>query len=347
LAIGVIAAWSSSASAQILDRVLGRDSRTRVEERPVERQYVSPTYRDWDDDDERHLRYYRGGTEARGGTQYRGEAEFRGGERTSTRTVSHARRGSTLIGSTVRLDSGQTLGRIDDIVISESGCVDFMVVSVSGLRGLSGQLAVLPFAIGEADFSRRVVYVDWVEEDLRRAPIFFSSSRWPDFTDTEWTGEVFAYFEVDSHDMHRGRAYREPRESDGGRFDDRPARSRDSRDRDYDRDSDERSYRSRDSSDRSTRERDSYDREQDRSRSDTRSRSREMRDEDEDQRSDQSSRANESRDRSSDRDRSTRTRDDDRDSSDRSKTDKSEDDEKSESKSSDRQPNSKKNDLPD
>jgi hypothetical protein len=352
LACGLVAASASTASAQILDRVFGgnRDSGTRAEGQTIDRNYGHQDDRgDYRSGDGRTYRggidnrsgtpyrgdaEYRGGTESRTGTQYRGKAEYRSGDRIQTRTVSQARRGTTLIGSTVRIEGGQSLGRVDDIVIGESGCVDFMVVSVSGLRGMTGKLAVLPFAAGEADFARRTVYVDWAEADLRRAPIFFSSSRWPDFTDTSWSGDVFAYFDLDSHDSHRGRAYGESRDSDRdmrgserGRFDDRSSRDRDSRDGEFDRDSDNRSSRGQDSrtrqgSDRSS-ERDSGDRDQNRSRSDSRSRTQSDSDDDSDQSSDRSSRSGQSRDRSSDRDRSNGSQDPDRDSSNRSRNNES------------------------
>jgi hypothetical protein len=296
LASSIVVVLSSVADAQILDRVFGGGGqvRTRVDDQSIERNYQGERIDDYRD---REGRTYRSGTEIRSSTQpYAGDTVYRSGERIQTRTASNVRRGTTLIGSTVRLENGHTLGRVDDIVLSEDGYVEFIVVSVSGLRGMSGRLAVLPFAVGQADFGRRTVYVDWSEEDLRRAPIFFSSSRWPDFTDTTWTEDVFAYFEIS--DSQHGRAYRGERER--SRFDEQSG-GRDSRDRDFDRESDDRSGRARDDYDRSSRTRDSYDREQGRTRSDSRSRDRDMSQED-----DQSDRS--SRDRRS-------TRDSDRDSS--------------------------------
>jgi hypothetical protein len=247
MALALVTVSASSTDAQILDRLRGRDSRTWTEEQPVERQYY---YGDSQD------RAYRG-SEFRSGTEYRTE------DGRTIRSAPRARRATTLLGSTVRIEGGRNLGRIEDIVISESGCVEFMVVSVSGLRGMMGKYAAIPFTIGAPDFTRRVVEINWSEDDLRRAPIFFSSNAWPDFRDRNWAADVFAYFDVDSSDQV-GRAYREPRDEDRSRsrdYGDRDQeydrsnreRSRDremnrdrSRTRDHDYESEDQSYRRRD-----------------------------------------------------------------------------------------------------
>src|SRR5262245_35426476 len=183
IALLLASAFRLPAHGQIIDRVLGRDGRTRVEEYPIERSYAVPSQGD------RYESRDREGRVTRGTVEYRTDTGTYG-ERSQVRHM--ARRGSLLIGSTVRLEGGRTLGRVEDIVIGESGSVDFIVVSVSGLRGLTGRFAVLPYGVGDTDFSRRVVTVNWREDDLRRAPIFFSSTAWPDFSDSHWTTDVFA-----------------------------------------------------------------------------------------------------------------------------------------------------------
>jgi hypothetical protein len=312
-ATAVVLLSSTVANAQILDRLRGRETRTRGEESPIERNYVPPNQGDRAE--------YRDSE----GRVIRGEAEYRSGDRTQTRNVSRARRGTMLIGSTVRFEGNRTLGRVDDIVIGESGCVEYMVVSVSGLRGMSGRMAVVPYSVGELDFSRRTVYVDWGEEDLRRAPIFFTAGSWPDFEDSRWSGEVTAYFEHDSRGNRSSRGEIDSRDSDRGRYDERPSR-RDTRDRVDGRD-ENRSYRESDSRSR-----------EDRNRSDVRSHSY---DEDRDEHSDRANSNNGNRDRS-DRDRSTRTRESDRDSSNRTKNQDSNSDDDSDYKSSNRKSNSDK-----
>ena len=54
-------------------------------------------------------------------------------------------RASKVIGSSVVNDAGETVGRVDDIIIGEDGKAPFVVLAVGGFLGIGDKLVVLPY----------------------------------------------------------------------------------------------------------------------------------------------------------------------------------------------------------
>jgi hypothetical protein len=142
-------------------------------------------------------------------------------------------RSSTLIGTQVKLSDGQVVGRLEDIVISDTGTVDYMLVSFTGSE-FGGRLAAIPWTAGRMDFRTRAVTLDVDRAKLRQAPIFFSRGRsFPNFYDAQWAANVYGFFGIESDiDRRIERAYSSPdrRESrEGERAEQRNTPSRDER----------------------------------------------------------------------------------------------------------------------
>src|SRR3990170_4747554 len=53
-------------------------------------------------------------------------------------------RASKVIGSSVVNDAGDTVGRVDDVIIGEDGKAPFVVLAVGGFLGIGDKLVVLP-----------------------------------------------------------------------------------------------------------------------------------------------------------------------------------------------------------
>ncbi len=54
-------------------------------------------------------------------------------------------RASKVIGSSVVNEAGDTVGKVDDIIIGEDGKAPFVVLSVGGFLGIGDKLVVLPY----------------------------------------------------------------------------------------------------------------------------------------------------------------------------------------------------------
>jgi len=59
--------------------------------------------------------------------------------------LAHAYRGSKVIGATVKNNAGETIGKVDDIIIRPDDRVLFAVLSVGGFLGIGDKLVVVPY----------------------------------------------------------------------------------------------------------------------------------------------------------------------------------------------------------
>ncbi len=61
-------------------------------------------------------------------------------------TVATGYRATKLIGASVSNDAGDTIGKVDDLIVSPDGTTPFAVLSVGGFLGLGERLVVVPYA---------------------------------------------------------------------------------------------------------------------------------------------------------------------------------------------------------
>jgi PRC-barrel domain len=105
---------------------------------------------------------------------------------TSTTTTIH--KGSVLTGATVVVQDGATIGRVEDFVISDGGCIDYVVVSYDG------KFVLVPW--GAATWSAdRTVRVNVTREKFREVPTF-TRDQWPNLQDTQYVQRVRTVFGV-------------------------------------------------------------------------------------------------------------------------------------------------------
>src|SRR4051812_4022892 len=84
-----------------------------------------------------------------------GQVQERTDVRTDTRTgTTEIRRATTVIGSGVRLAGGATWGKIEDIVLNENGCVDYVVLANEN------RFVLVPWAATRVDFAQHFVTID-------------------------------------------------------------------------------------------------------------------------------------------------------------------------------------------
>lgn len=106
-----------------------------------------------------------------------------------TRSPSQVGKVSTVIGASVQLKAGGAFGKIDDIIIDDQGCIDFVIVV------FEDKLFAIPFSITRVDFAKRVVTLDTERELLLRAASF-TRTKFPDLSaDSEFGRKVLSHFQ--------------------------------------------------------------------------------------------------------------------------------------------------------
>src|SRR5215475_4656761 len=80
-------------------------------------------------------------------------------------------RASKVIGSSVYNDAGDTVGKVDDVIIGEGGKSPFVVLSVGGFLGIGDKLVVLPYEQLKT-MDRKIVMPGATKEALKDLPTF-------------------------------------------------------------------------------------------------------------------------------------------------------------------------------
>ena len=86
-------------------------------------------------------------------------------------SVATGYRGTKIIGSSVTNDADETIGRIDDLIISADGKAPFAVLAVGGFLGHGNRLVVVPYS--SLQFAEnKIVLPGGTKDDLRTLPEF-------------------------------------------------------------------------------------------------------------------------------------------------------------------------------
>jgi hypothetical protein len=63
---------------------------------------------------------------------------------TETELVTTGWRGSKLISADVRNDKGESIGKVDDVIVAPNGSLSVVVIEVGGFLGIGGHLVAIP-----------------------------------------------------------------------------------------------------------------------------------------------------------------------------------------------------------
>lgn len=85
--------------------------------------------------------------------------------------VSTGYRASKVIGSSVVNDAGDTVGKVDEIIVGPDGKAPFVVVSVGGFLGLGDKLVALPYEQMRTD-GKKIVLPGATKDSLKALPEF-------------------------------------------------------------------------------------------------------------------------------------------------------------------------------
>ena len=99
------------------------------------------------------------------------------------------RRTSSVIGATVALQNNVSAGKVEDLVINDNGCIEYMVVLNED------RYVLVPWTATTVDFGRRTVAVEIGREKFRDVPTF-TRERWPDLSDRTYVEKLHTYYGV-------------------------------------------------------------------------------------------------------------------------------------------------------
>jgi len=89
--------------------------------------------------------------------------------------VSTGYRASKMLGSAVVNEAGDTVGKIDEIIVGPDGKAPFVVLSVGGFLGVGDRLVALPYEQMRTD-GKKIVLPGATKDSLKSLPEFKYSS---------------------------------------------------------------------------------------------------------------------------------------------------------------------------
>lgn len=106
---------------------------------------------------------------------------------------------STMIGDDVRNPQGDSLGKIEEIMIdAHTGNVAYAVLSFGGIMGIGDKLFAIPWGALRLDADEHEFVLDVDKKRLERAP-GFDKDNWPRTPDRTFIDEVHSYYEVEPY----------------------------------------------------------------------------------------------------------------------------------------------------
>ena len=85
--------------------------------------------------------------------------------------ISTGYRASKVIGSSVVNEAGDTVGKVDEIIVGPDGKAPFVVLSVGGFLGMGDRLVALPYEQMKTD-GKKIVLPGATKDSLKALPEF-------------------------------------------------------------------------------------------------------------------------------------------------------------------------------
>lgn len=103
-------------------------------------------------------------------------------------TTNEVRRLSQVIGGGVRIAKGVSVGKIEDVVLNDHGCIDYVVVVYRD------RYVAIPWTVATVDYGQRIVTVDITEQRFAEVPTF-TRTEFSVLNKSEFTQKVHSAFE--------------------------------------------------------------------------------------------------------------------------------------------------------
>ena len=89
--------------------------------------------------------------------------------------VSNGHRASKIVGSSIINANNETIGKVDDVIVSDAGEVPYAVISVGGFLGIGDKLVVVPFEV--LQFGEKTMLPGATKDELKALPEFKYASK--------------------------------------------------------------------------------------------------------------------------------------------------------------------------
>jgi hypothetical protein len=121
--------------------------------------------------------------------------EFFQAEADDNDRIAGMHRAGELMGQTVVSQQGNEIGTIDELVISENGQVEYIVLSRGGTLGIGGVLVPVPWEAANLQWDQEndQLRADITEQQLEGAPTF-DGDNWAQITAPDYEQQVHSYF---------------------------------------------------------------------------------------------------------------------------------------------------------
>ncbi len=104
-----------------------------------------------------------------------------------------AERVSGILGKRVVSQKGEDLGKVEDLVLTKDGCLDYIILAPGGLLGTGDRLIPIPWKAVKTGAEADTIIIDMDKSQLEKAPNF-ESKKWPNLTDSDWYGKIREFF---------------------------------------------------------------------------------------------------------------------------------------------------------
>jgi len=93
-------------------------------------------------------------------------------------------RGKGILGAKVTIKGGTQVGVVEDVVLTDEGVVDYLIVS------RDGKLVTVPWDAAKFDHGKRVATIEVTKEQFEKIPTY-TAEKYPAFDTTEYRTEVY------------------------------------------------------------------------------------------------------------------------------------------------------------
>jgi sporulation protein YlmC with PRC-barrel domain len=96
-------------------------------------------------------------------------------------------RAKMLMGAKVYISGGTAVGTVQDIILTDEGVVDYLIVSEDG------KLVTVPWEAARFDTAKRTATIEITRERFRKIPTY-TVERYPDYYAPAYRTEVYGYY---------------------------------------------------------------------------------------------------------------------------------------------------------
>ena len=118
-------------------------------------------------------------------------------QKKESRSKGEVRRISTVIGGSVQFAAGGTVGKIEDIVISDEGCIEYIVVAYHD------RFVPIPWTVSTVAFDKRIVTINIEQARFEEVPTF-SRNEFAVLVQVDFREKVHTFFGAGSKSKESG-----------------------------------------------------------------------------------------------------------------------------------------------